>query len=437
MDVFSDNHLGNTLAGVVGALLIRRIVGFQDPLASAKGVLALVGGGALLATTVSATIGVSTLVVTGAGTASDVGPLWLTWWLGDAVGVIVVTPLFLAWRRPFSFTWRYWRFGEGIALVVALMFTAQLVFGGWFVTGSNHYPLAFLTLPLLIWATFRFGPRGATSGIAVMATLATWGTALGFGPFAHDGLNESLLLLQAFMAVTTTTTLMLVAVIQERRHAHRQLEHARNEMDRQVRERTWELSETNGYLLREIEERSHVQEQLRHLAHHDPLTNVANRLLFDDRLEHGLQQARRSDQRLALLFADIDGFKRINDELGHSVGDELLQQVAQRLVSSVRECDTVARLGGDEFTVLLERVDSLENAREVVQRIQRAISEPFIIGEHELLANVSVGMSIFPQDGKDVGSLMRNADTAMYKAKKCSQKNHHSPRQGLAAAGHN
>ena len=159
------------------------------------------------------------------------------------------------------------------------------------------------------------------------------------------------------------------------------------------------------------------QQSLRHLAHHDPLTNLPNRLLLVDRLSQSVEKARRNDEGLAIFFIDLDHFKEINDSLGHTVGDQLLKAVSHRLREFVRHEDTVARLGGDEFTVLIEEThDSIAVGRLAV-KVLSAFHDPFTLQEHELSITASIGISLFPDDGEDTETLLRNADAAMYRAK--------------------
>jgi diguanylate cyclase (GGDEF)-like protein/PAS domain S-box-containing protein len=166
----------------------------------------------------------------------------------------------------------------------------------------------------------------------------------------------------------------------------------------------------------DISEIRQSQEELEHLAHHDVLTDLPNRLLFESRLDHAIHRARRRSQPLAVMFLDLDRFKIINDSLGHAAGDTLLHQVAARLLSTVREEDTVARMGGDEFTFLLEEVSS-RGAAKIAENCIRTLKQPFELGDREIYLSGSVGISLYPEDGEDVDTLVRNADAAMYKAK--------------------
>jgi diguanylate cyclase (GGDEF)-like protein/PAS domain S-box-containing protein len=163
--------------------------------------------------------------------------------------------------------------------------------------------------------------------------------------------------------------------------------------------------------------------EMSHLAQHDSLTDLPNRVLFKDRLTQAIALAVRQDKQLAVMFLDLDHFKKINDSLGHGVGDQLLQSVAKRLVTCVRRTDTVSRLGGDEFVVLLSQVARGEDAAVSARKIIRALAVPHIIDNKSLDINVSLGVSTFPIDGPDAQTLMDNADTAMYDAKEHGRNN--------------
>lgn len=167
----------------------------------------------------------------------------------------------------------------------------------------------------------------------------------------------------------------------------------------------------------DISEAKRSQAQLEFLAHHDPLTGLPNRLLLRARLEHGMEEAAREGSQLALLFLDLDRFKDVNDSLGHSIGDELLCEVARRLRDVVRREDTVARLGGDEFTVLLEHLKDGEDAARLARKLLDRLMQPYLMGERTLYLGASIGISLYPRDCGDVESLLRNADAAMYRAK--------------------
>lgn len=179
----------------------------------------------------------------------------------------------------------------------------------------------------------------------------------------------------------------------------------------------------------DITRRKKFEEQITHMAYHDALTNLPNRYLFEDRLRQAIALAKNHERIMAILFVDIDHFKNINDSLGHNSGDMLLKDIADRLTKYVRASDsiarfgtegsenTVARLGGDEFTILLTEITKVQDAATVAQRAIDMISQPFKIGDREIFINVSIGISLYPQDAEDVETLLRKADTALYHAK--------------------
>ena len=163
---------------------------------------------------------------------------------------------------------------------------------------------------------------------------------------------------------------------------------------------------------------------LSYQAHHDALTGLPNRILFSDRLEQGIKKAKRHQSGLALFFIDLDKFKHINDSLGHSVGDKVLKAVAKRLEGIIRKEDTLARLSGDEFTVVIEDLAHPEDASQLANKILAVLSEPMYIDDHMLYVAGSIGISIYPKDAKDAQSLLKYADTAMYKAKNEGRNNY-------------
>ena len=171
-------------------------------------------------------------------------------------------------------------------------------------------------------------------------------------------------------------------------------------------------------IVRDITERKAQQEQLRHQALHDSLTGLPNRVLLSDRLVHALEMACRWTEPMALLLLDLDRFKEVNDTLGHQVGDDVLVDVAKRLVKAIRASDTVARIGGDEFAVLLPAVTDLPNARMVAERIVKGLSEPLhVLDGLTLDVGVSIGIALYPDHAEEAGKLMQCADVAMYTAK--------------------
>jgi diguanylate cyclase (GGDEF)-like protein/PAS domain S-box-containing protein len=175
------------------------------------------------------------------------------------------------------------------------------------------------------------------------------------------------------------------------------------------------------------------REQLAHQAYHDPLTDLPNRLLFQDRLSHALARAERDGSQVAVLFLDLDRFKHVNDSLGHPAGDELIRAVARRLSETIRKEDTVARTGGDEFVMLLEELRDVQDAAHLADKLLRVLAEPHHIQGHELYITSSIGISLYPHDGESADILVRNADAAMYQAKSNGRKTYAFYTQDLTA----
>ncbi len=180
-----------------------------------------------------------------------------------------------------------------------------------------------------------------------------------------------------------------------------------------------ENNKISGYVsvFSDISERKTYEFKLLHLASHDALTSLPNRTHFHDNLRNAIQNAKRNKYKIAVLFLDLNDFKKVNDTLGHEVGDALLKEVSSRLKESLRGADTVARLGGDEFAIVLHEIKSVDNAVEVAQKIIQKVSEPFKVGETILIPSISIGISIYPEHSDDGDKLLKFADKAMYVAK--------------------
>lgn len=180
-------------------------------------------------------------------------------------------------------------------------------------------------------------------------------------------------------------------------------------------------SPKQGYLaivVSDITGEKRSEEQVQQYAYHDHLTGLPNRRLLDDRLSMAIAQAKRLTGKIAVIFLDLDNFKPVNDTYGHDAGDELLQQLAKRIVNHVREGDTVARVGGDEFVIILPQVNTKAQARQLALRLLIACRQPFMIRNHEVFVSASIGVSMYPDDGLDISDLIRSADMAMYHSKR-------------------
>ncbi len=207
---------------------------------------------------------------------------------------------------------------------------------------------------------------------------------------------------------------------------HKALEQSAH-VEQQVQECADDLHQVNRNLAKEISARQKLEKRLdntaaqeeknRYLAYHDTITGLANRALFNDRIEQALAQSERHERAFAVLFIDLDKFKVINDSFGHGAGDKVLQAVATRLLACVREEDTVSRIGGDEFLCLLMEVNDVADVAHIAEAIGRATAESVPLGETQLKVTASIGIAIYPGDGTTAEALIKNADSSMYRAK--------------------
>jgi diguanylate cyclase (GGDEF)-like protein/PAS domain S-box-containing protein len=184
----------------------------------------------------------------------------------------------------------------------------------------------------------------------------------------------------------------------------------------------------------DITERKRLTEYVNHLAHHDQLTGLPNRVLLDDRMRQAIQRARRNRHKVAVLMVDVDYFKRINDSLGHSAGDVLLDAIAKKLCSAVRQTDTVARMGGDEFVIVMPEFRDEKDAERCAEAIIQKVSTPTMLGNREVNVTVSVGLCVFPDCAQDADSLLKNADAALYEAKEGGRNSFHVFNQSMVVA---
>jgi len=205
--------------------------------------------------------------------------------------------------------------------------------------------------------------------------------------------------------------------VTHRKRAQNALEDNKRKLEMKVDERTRELVDINTSLEEVIEKKVIAEESLQYLAYHDELTGLPNRNLLLDRVGQSIRTSSREKQKLAILFLDLDRFKTINDSLGHAIGDSLLQEVSSRLYNTLRDRDTISRNGSDEFVVVLERLEDANEAINVADKIISRLIEAFVIQTHRIHLGASIGISIYPTDGDTPLELLRNADTAMYRAK--------------------
>jgi len=364
----------NALEPVVGAALVRRFASHDGRLASVRAVAVLVLGAAVAAPALSGLVG-------GLGTTTSFDAAWTQVWpkwvAGDGLGVLVMAPPLLAWRtartrRP---VW------ERVALTGLVVAATSVAFRNW--DHAYDAVLPYVTLPPMIWAAVRFGPRGAALSACLTAHGANLATAFGYGPFALRPGAEShaVTLLQVFLAITITTTLTLAA------------------------------------LAADLTERAEVERLLAHEASHDHLTGLPNRLELNRRLEAAVRGASPA-RAVAVMFLDLDRFKVVNDSLGHEWGDALLVEVAERLRGAARPTDLVVRLGGDEFVVVCPDLDDAAEARKIARRLLDAVAEPIRHDGTTFSVSASIGVAVVTDPTTSSSVVLRNADTAMYRAKR-------------------
>jgi diguanylate cyclase (GGDEF)-like protein len=369
---------GNTLEAMIGAYLVNRFANGRHAFNRAQDTFALAFLAGMLSTAVSATFGVTSLTLGGFSGWSDYGRVWLTWWLGDAAGVLIVAPVALLWYLSPHLRCRRGQLLEAMALLAAVISLGLIVFADVLPALSGDYPVWFFCIPLLVWIAARFGQRETATATFLLSAIAIWGTVRGFGPFVRASPHESLLLLQTLMGVIAMMAMALSASLFERRR---------------------------------------LDAHLVHLADHDPLTDVLSRRGFQAELWRQIAKAKRYGVRGSLLFLDLDDFKRVNDTLGHAAGDEVLSRLAALLRARLRDSDLLARLGGDEFAILLPHTSDGQ-ARAVAEQLLAGIrAQTMVIEGRPVAVSASIGIALFPDHGDSVEALLSGADAAMYHAK--------------------
>jgi integral membrane sensor domain MASE1 len=217
--------VGNTLEALVGCYLVNRFAHGYKAFSRAQDIFKFAALAGLVSTSVSATLGVASVCLSGLATWSEFGSIWSTWWLGDAGGALVVAPLLVLWLRGPRLHWTGWQVIEATVLLIGILVVGQSVFGGFLGASAKGYPLEFLCIPFLIWAAFRFSPRETATAAFVIAAIAISGTLAGFGPFVRGTQNESFVLLQVYVGISAVTGLALAALVSERREIEEKLQH--------------------------------------------------------------------------------------------------------------------------------------------------------------------------------------------------------------------
>ena len=363
---------GNTIEGILAAYLINRFAGGRNAIQNPGNTFRFAGLVILASMTIGATVGAGSLVLAGKASLWDYGRIWMNWSLGNMTGSLILAPTIMLWSQGGSERWSTARAVEAAFALLAVVFVGLAVFCG-FPSELRGYPLEFLCVPVLLWPAFRLGRRATAVAIIVLTGLALFGTLNGFGVFVRNSPTASLIMVMIFMTITAIMTMALAALASEY---------------------------------------SVAEAQLRELVVTDPLTGLPNYRRLVEVLANEIARSNRNDDPFAVAFFDMDGLKRINDELGHLIGSRAVCRFAETLRASCRATDTAARYGGDEFVVILPDTDD-EGARVVIQRVEERLAED---PDKPELA-VSAGVAVYPRDGGTPTTLLSAADRALYAVK--------------------
>ncbi len=364
--------VGNTIEGLFAAYLVNRFARGGRVFDRVRDIIRFTLLAAIISTTVAASIGVASLALGGLVSADDAPRVWLTWWLGDGVGDMVVAPALILWTGvKLGPAWSGRQVAEAVALAVIAALVTLSLFGGLF--PSRHYPLTVLLWPVMIWVAFRFGPREAATTMLIVSAIAISRTLSGFGPFSIYAANESLVLLQVWTGITAVTGLVLAAAVAAQRD---------------------------------------IQGTWRELAVTDALTGLANHRQLIQSLESEVRRSRRTAQPLAVVLLDLDGLKQINDRHGHLTGSLAIRRVAEALLGSCRTTDTAARFGGDEFALVLP-----ETGEAAAWHVARGVADRLATDAEKPNLSISVGVAVYPAHGETVEALLNAADVALYETK--------------------
>ncbi len=332
-----------------------------------------------LSAAVTATIGVLTLIFNGVIPAGAFLHGAMLWWMGNLLGIALITPLLLVWKHiPKNWFQGNIRRIETVLFLALTFLTCEIVFGDWLKGSIANVPRDYLMFLFVAWGAIRFGRHGVTLVILLTAIQGLLGAIDIHGLFAEDIQKTELTNYWLYMMTLGFVGISMATTINARR---------RNE------------------------------ETIRHQAHYDELTKLPNRRLFRDRLDQAILKAQRDGGAVTLMLIDLDRFKEVNDTLGHDAGDILLVEAARRIQRCVREADTVARMGGDEFVVILNAMGESVGIERVAQNIINLLNESFTLGNSTAYISASIGITLYPTDATDIEDLLKHADQAMYVSK--------------------
>ncbi len=452
----------------------------------------------------SATCGTFILWMGGILPTSEYVNAWFSWWFGNALGQILLTPLLLSFFSHFQV--KNNQFPKGFLTLLPLVGLGWLVF---FVRQIDSVSTTFaIFMPLLAFIAVRQGMAMVTLGTFLIASIALYATHTSVGPFVMNG-EAQLVDLNIFLLGAVITAQFVAALFSELKDKKNQLQRLstsvfdyaqeaivilnsdreivdvnhsfikitgyqkkdiigsnsqfifNNPLNSKIYPTMWQSVETRGYWHGEIfsqrasgedypelltlssvqnekEEVTHYialfvditelkkkEKKLLQMAFFDPLTDLPNRRLMYDRLTQEMYKASRNNHLVAICYLDLDGFKKVNDTLGHEIGDQLLIEMAARFKACLRYGDTIARMGGDEFVIILSSLSDEQQCHDVLQRIIDVANEPVLINSQIASVSVSIGFTLYPQDSSDTKTLIRHADTAMYSAKKTGKNSYY------------
>jgi diguanylate cyclase (GGDEF)-like protein len=351
----------------------------------------------VLACGLAALLGASIYTLS-ASTTSSFWSLWIIWWLGDGLGVLLITPVLLSWLQGPPQTTQGHRL-EALALAALTLLLAIWIFSQGTAYSFSRRP--FLLLPFALWAAVRFGVRGAAGIGLLIAAIAITANLYGLGPLVADTPADTVLQLQEYLAVLAFSSLALAALLQELRTTHGELDRLNRELEARVAERTLELQQVN--------------QNLEALASIDPLTGASNRRHFLKQARSEIGRAKRQGLPLSVIMLDIDFFKSVNDRFGHEAGDKVLVALAATIRATLRAGDIFARLGGEEFIVMLPG-QGLPEASQMAERLRVLIAQNEVPGCPARIT-VSAGLAGLESGAEEIDDLLRRADEGLYRAK--------------------
>jgi diguanylate cyclase (GGDEF)-like protein len=363
---------GNTGEGLLAAYLINRYAEGRHTLQNPRNTARFAGIAALTCATVGATVGTTSLALFGRATWGQFDSIWLEWSIGSVAGCLIVTPIVMLVSQGSIWRWKMPQVVEGVLAFLSIAFVGSVVFLRWPASVPDN-PINLLCVPVLLWAGFRLGRLASSVGVVLLTGIAIYGTLHQIGPFWRGAMPPSLSMLMGFMSLTSVISLTLAALAAEY---------------------------------------SVAEAQLRELVVTDPLTGLPNYRRLVEVLGAEIGRSNRSDRAFAVVFFDMDGLKRINDELGHLIGSRALCRFAETLRATCRATDTAARYGGDEFVAVLPDTDE-DGAALVIKRLTDRLVEDN--DKPEL--SVSAGVAMYPRDGGTPTTLLSAADRALYSVK--------------------